>query len=120
MFISTLYFWFGRGNKETGLVLAFVDYVALAILVFVGGRWLSFAGVLLTIGVLIVVMRGARAYFVWREKQRQRLIKTPGWNGTSGFPSWIPLADMWADIFRGAGVFFMLILILGKLSQLLW
>jgi len=120
VFISTLYFWFGRGDKDTGLVLAFVDLIALVVLSFVGGRWLSLAGVMLTIAVLIVAMRGTRAYFVWREKQRQRLIKTPGWNGTSGFPSWIPLADMWADLFGGGGVFFMLMLILGKLSRLLW
>lgn len=120
MFISTLYFLFGRGDKDTGIVLAFVDLIALVALSFMGGRWLSWAGVILSITMLIVAMWGTRAYFEWREKQRQRLIKTPGWNGFGGFPAWVPLADMWADIFGGAGVFFMIVLILGKLSRLLW
>lgn len=118
MFISTLYFWLGKGDKDTGLVLGALDIIALVALSFMAGRWFSVAGVMLTIATLIVAMRGAHAYFDWREKRRQLLMKTPGWNGFGG--TWVPLADMWADIFRGAGVFFMIVLILGKLSLLLW
>lgn len=116
MFITTLYFFFGNRDNDTAIILGALDMILMFALFFLGGRWLDWPGILLLFLFLLVANRSARAYFVWREKQRQELLKTPGWNGFSG--SWIPYADLWADDFRGLGIAFIVVLILGKLSLL--
>lgn len=118
MFISTLYFLLGSGDKDTGVTLGFIDIIAFLAFSFVGGRWLSWAGLLIVILLMLCAMKGAHLYFAWREGERQRRLKIPGWRGFMG--SWIPLADMWADLFGGGGMFFIFVLVLGKLSRFLW